>query len=173
MRWIIALFIVSVLVFGCAEEPVVTESLDNDLEVTSPAFEQMSAIPVKFTCDGENINPELAIKNIPEGTESLALIMDDPDAPSGDFVHWVMWNIPLTGKIEENSAPGVEGLNGRLQQGYTGPCPPSGTHRYFFKIYPLNTKLDLPENTGKEGLMKAMQGHSTVMYALVGTYSRE
>jgi len=123
-------------------------------------------------CDSENINPELNIAGVPESAKSLALIMDDPDAPSGMFVHWVMWNIPVTDVIEEDSAPGTEGLNGRGETGYIGPCPPSGEHRYFFKLYALDTTLDLPQNTDKEALLSALEPHTIESAELVGLYSR-
>lgn len=129
-------------------------------------------IPVKYTCSGENINPEISISGIPAETKSLALIMDDPDAPSGDFVHWVMWNILTDGKISENSAPGVQGVNDFGENKYGGPCPPSGTHHYHFKIYALDTKLELPTETDKQGLLKAMEGHVLASGELVGLYMK-
>lgn len=129
-------------------------------------------IPVKYTCSGENINPEISISGIPAETKSLALIMDDPDAPSGDFVHWVMWNILTDGKISENSAPGVQGVNDFGENKYGGPCPPSGTHHYHFKIYALDTKLELPAETDKQGLLKAMEGHVLASGELVGLFKK-
>ena len=105
------------------------------LTVSSPAFSNNGFIPSKYTCDGSNINPELIIRDIPQDTRSLALIIDDPDAPKGTFDHWVMWNIPVKDKIDENSTPGAEGKNGKNENKYMGPCPPSGTHHYHFKVY--------------------------------------
>jgi Raf kinase inhibitor-like YbhB/YbcL family protein len=102
------------------------------LSVKSSVFEHNKPIPRKYSCDGEEVNPPLTVSGIPPAAKSLALVVDDPDAPRGTFDHWVVWNIPATGKIEENTAPGAEGLNGAGKRGYVGMCPPSGTHRYFF-----------------------------------------
>jgi len=142
------------------------------LTVKSSSFESNGSIPAKYTCTGANISPELTITGIPDGTKSLALIMDDPDAPKGVFVHWVMWNIPVRDKIAEGSTPGAEGKNGKNENKYTGPCPPSGTHHYHFKIYALNVKLDLPISTDKEALLKAMDGHIIASGELIGTYEK-
>lgn len=142
------------------------------LTVTSSAFEANQMIPAKYTCTGENISPPITIGGIPEGTQSLALIMDDPDAPNGDFVHWVMWNIPVNTLIPEDFAPGSQGLNGAKENKYTGPCPPSGTHHYHFKVYALNSKLDLPANTDKEALLKAMEGHVLSSGELVALFKK-
>jgi Raf kinase inhibitor-like YbhB/YbcL family protein len=144
-----------------------------ELIVKSPAFANNGFIPTKYTCDGEDVNPSISIEGIPDGTQSLALIVDDPDAPMGTWDHWIVWNIPPSGKIEENSVPGVEGLNDFRKHSYGGPCPPSGTHRYFFKIYALDTKLNLNANTRKKDLEKAMQGHILAKGELVGRYSRK
>jgi Raf kinase inhibitor-like YbhB/YbcL family protein len=137
------------------------------LNVKSSSFEKKGSILAKYTCMGTNVNPELTITDIPEGTKSLSLIMDDPDAPKGIFVHWVMWNILVKEKIDEDSAPGAEGKNK-----YTGPCPPSGNHHYHFKVYALNVKLELPLSTDKEALIKAMQGHILATGELIGTYKK-
>jgi Raf kinase inhibitor-like YbhB/YbcL family protein len=142
------------------------------LTVTGPAFENNKLIPVKYTCDGDDVNPLLIIEGIPEETKSLVLIVDDPDAPMGTWDHWVVWNIPPTNRIEENSVPGVEGLNDFRKHSYGGPCPPSGTHRYFFKVYALDTKLDLNQNSKKKDLEKAMKDHTLAKGELVGLYSR-
>lgn len=142
------------------------------LTVTSSAFEANGFIPEKYTCKGENINPALSVAGVPEGTQSLALIMDDPDAPNGDFVHWVMWNIPIGGVIAENSAPGEQGLNGRKENKYTGPCPPSGTHHYHFKVYALDSRLDLVAGTNKQALLQAMEGHILASGELVGLFRK-
>lgn len=144
-----------------------------ELIVKSPAFANNGFIPTKYTCDGEDVNPSISIEGIPDGTQSLALIVDDPDAPMGTWDHWIVWNIPPSEKIEENSVPGVEGLNDFRKHSYGGPCPPSGTHRYFFKIYALDTKLNLNANTRKKDLEKAMQGHILAKGELVGRYSRK
>jgi Raf kinase inhibitor-like YbhB/YbcL family protein len=142
------------------------------LAISSPAFKNNKLIPSKYTCDGANINPPLTITNIPETTKTLALIMEDPDAPSGLWIHWVAWNIPPTPSIKENSKPGTEGLNTNREHAYHGPCPPSGTHRYFFKVYALDAKLDLGKNSDKKDVERAMQGHILGKGELMGLYKR-
>jgi len=142
------------------------------MKITSKGFQNNGNIPSKYTCQGENINPELVIENIPEETKTLALIVDDPDAPTRTWVHWVVWNIRPTGKIEEDSVPGEQGINDFRKRDYGGPCPPSGTHRYFFKIYALDTELSLAENANKEQLEKAMQGHIIEKAELIGLYKK-
>ncbi len=143
-----------------------------ELTITSSVFENNGVIPAKYTCDGEDVNPPLSIEGVPEGTESLVLIVDDPDAPMGTWDHWVVWNIPPVKKIEENSVPGTEGINDFRKHSYGGPCPPSGTHRYFFKVYALDTKLDLSSNSRKRDVEKAMEGHILAEGEIVGLYSR-
>lgn len=147
--------------------------MKNTLTIKSPAFENDSYIPEKYSCDGSNINPPLTIKNIPSNAKSIALIMDDPDAPKGTFDHWIMWNMELVTDIEENSAPGAQGLNGRKENKYTGPCPPSGIHHYHFKVYALDKILDIPENSDKAALQKAMEGHILAEGELIGLYERK
>lgn len=142
------------------------------LQVSSPAFKENGLIPSKYTCEGQNINPALTVKNIPQGTKSLALIVDDPDAPNGTFDHWVIWNIDPSGTIGENSAPGTEGKNGTGKNGYMGPCPPTGTHHYHFKVYALNGKLDLESGANKSQLEKAMTGHILAQAELIGLYKK-
>ncbi len=144
-----------------------------DLIVKSPVFEHNKLIPSKYTCDGEEVNPPLTIEGIPKETKTLSLILDDPDAPRETFDHWIVWNIPPSGKIAENFKPGIEGLNSTGLQGYIGMCPPAVTHRYFFKVYALNMQLDLkPKSTTKEDLEKAMQGHIIAKGELIGLYKR-
>ncbi len=143
-----------------------------ELTITSSVFENNGVIPAKYTCDGEDVNPPLSISGVPEGTESLVLIVDDPDAPMGTWDHWVVWNIPPVKKIEGNSVPGTEGINDFRKHSYGGPCPPSGTHRYFFKVYALDTKLDLSSNSRKRDVEKAMEGHILAEGEIVGLYSR-
>lgn len=143
------------------------------MKLTSPAFEHNQNIPKKFTCQGEDINPELNISEIPEGAKSLALIMDDPDAPMGTWVHWVVFNIqPAAAQIKENSIPGKQGYNNFGRNDYGGPCPPSGTHRYFFKLYALDTLLNLKEGIKKEDIEKAMDGHILGKAELIGLYKK-
>ena len=145
-----------------------------ELKVKSSAFEHNGLIPRKYTCDGNDVNPPLTIEGIPEGTESLALTIDDPDAPMGTWDHWVVWNIPPhTQEIREKSVPGVEGMNDFRRNSYGGPCPPGGTHRYFFKVYALDTKLNLGAASRKKDLERAMQGHILAKGELIGRYSRK
>lgn len=129
------------------------------LKIKCTAFADGNYFPVKYTCAGQNINPGLAIDNLPKNTVSLALIMDDVDSPNGEFDHWIMWNIPPVKKIGENTAPGVQGRNSNKQNKYYGPCPPNGVHTYNFKVYALDTKLQLSDTCGKKDLIKAMEGH--------------
>jgi Raf kinase inhibitor-like YbhB/YbcL family protein len=143
-----------------------------ELIVKSPAFENNKLIPSKYTCDGEDVNPPLTIEGVPEKTKSLALIIEDPDAPAGLWVHWIVWNIPPTNAIKENSIPGTEGLNTNKKHSYHGPCPPSGTHRYFFKVYALDTKLNISGLAEKEVLENAMQSHLIAQGELIGLYRR-
>jgi Raf kinase inhibitor-like YbhB/YbcL family protein len=142
------------------------------LDISSTAFKAGEMIPAKYTCDGANINPPLDIKNIPEEAKCLALIADDPDAPIGTWVHWVVWNIPVTRHIKEDKVHGVEGINDFQKHHYGGPCPPSGTHRYFFKVYALDALLDLPDSTKKFQLEKAMSEHLIAFGELIGLYKR-
>ena len=141
------------------------------MKISSTAFRNNSNIPSKYTCDGKNINPPLQIGDIPKGTESLVLIMDDPDAPAGTFVHWVVWNIPPD-EIKENSVPGVQGLNDFRENSYGGPCPPSSTHRYFFKIYALDGTLSLDITAKKRDVEKAIQGYILAKAEMIGLYKR-
>ena len=142
------------------------------LLITSSVFENKGLIPAKYTCDGDDVNPPLKIEGIPENTKSLILIVDDPDAPMGTWDHWIVWNIPPTDKIEENSVPGVEGLNDFRRRSYGGPCPPSGTHRYFFKVYALDTKLNLKPNSRKKDVERAMKGRILAQGEIIGLYRR-
>ncbi|WP_406658038.1 YbhB/YbcL family Raf kinase inhibitor-like protein [Methanolobus sp. ZRKC2] len=140
--------------------------------ITSNAFEDEGKIPVKYTCDGQDTSPPLEFWDIPEGTQSLALIVVDPDAPSGDFFHWIVWNITPGPGIDENSVPGVEGRNSFGKISYNGPCPPSGTHRYFFRVFALDTELNLESGSKVDELEKAMQGHVLSEGQLMGRYGR-
>jgi Raf kinase inhibitor-like YbhB/YbcL family protein len=156
------------------EHPEATMAVDyKHLKVSSTAFQYEEFIPVKYTCDGKNISPPLDIENIPGEAKCLVLIVDDPDAPVATWVHWLVWNIPITHHMNENEVHGAEGLNDFQQQHYGGPCPPSGTHRYFFKVYALNALLDLPLNTKKLQLEKAMSEYIIAFGELVGLYERK
>lgn len=151
-----------------------------EIKITSPAFEQGGLIPAKYTCDGADISPPLQWAEAPDGTKSIALISDDPDAPMGTWVHWVLYNLPPeTRELAENIPPeqtlpsGAEqGITDFGRVGYGGPCPPSGTHRYLFKIYALDAELELPVNAGKRELIGAMQGHILAEGQLIGKYRR-
>jgi Raf kinase inhibitor-like YbhB/YbcL family protein len=151
------------------------------VQVTSPAFKEGGMIPQQYTCEGEDISPPLRWGAVPEGTESLAVIMEDPDAPWGTFVHWVVYDLPpeLQG-LPENlprdktfAVGGVQGVNNSSELGYKGPCPPSGTHRYFFRLYALDAKTDLPAGETKNRLLKAMEGHILAQGQLMGKYKRQ
>lgn len=150
------------------------------MKLISQAFAQGGSIPSKYTCDGENLNPSLQISDLPTGTKSVALIVDDPDVPVSVrkdrmWVHWVHFNIPAskTITIEEDSAPtGVSGKNTGGELGYQGPCPPDREHRYFFKVYALDTLLTLTQGATKEQLEKAMFGHILASAELMGRYNR-
>src|SRR5687767_11948225 len=122
------------------------------LTVTSPDFEDGGEIPAQFTCDVDGTNPNLNIDGLPEGTKSLAIIMEDPDVLSTTFNHWIVWNIPPGQTIAANSVPGIQGNNSLGRSSYLGPCPPGGTHRYFFKVYALNTMLDIDSDSNKRKL---------------------
>lgn len=170
------LLIILLFITGCSKDiSNVEEKIQEVVEmltVSSPVFENNGNIPAKYTCDGDDVNPPLDISDIPEGTQSIVLIVDDPDAPMGTWDHWVVWNIEPVEKIEENSVPGTQGLNDFRKNSYGGPCPPSGTHRYFFKVYALDTKLDLDTDSKKSDVERAMQGHILAKGELIGLYSR-
>lgn len=144
------------------------------MEITSPEFVNNGPIPARFTCQGEDISPRLDIKNIPPYAQSLVLIVDDPDAPGGHWDHWIVYNIPpRTTTVPENSIPGVQCVNDSGAKAWGGPCPPSGTHRYFFKVFALDFLLPkLPDAARKSDLLNAMQGHVLDQAELVGLYKR-
>ena len=147
-------------------------------EISSPAFKNGEQIPVKFSCDGNDTSPALIWTEPPVGTQSFALIIDDPDAPIGTWVHWVVFNIPASTRgLQEDTPTDPQLSDGSLQgktsagsNGYHGPCPPSGTHRYFFKLYALDTMLSLSANVDKKALFSAMEGHILANVELMGTF---
>jgi len=151
-----------------------------EIKITSTAFDEGSMIPRRYTCDGEDVSPPLAWVGVPEATISLALICDDPDAPVGTWVHWVLFNLPadISGlpanvppdKVIENG--GRHGMNDFRKFGYGGPCPPGGTHRYYFKLYALDTEINLDAGTTKAQLLKAMEDHILAQGQLMGRYKR-
>jgi Raf kinase inhibitor-like YbhB/YbcL family protein len=143
------------------------------MEVSSSAFEEQGSIPVVYTCDGEDISPPLRIDGIPDGTATLTLIVDDPDAPGGTFDHWIAFDIPPTSEIPENvGVLGTAGTNSFRTTGYRGPCPPSGTHRYMFTVYTLDTQLGLPEGATKQRVLDAAESHVLGQATLTGLYQR-
>jgi len=143
-----------------------------DMRLSSPEFKNNDFIPRKFTCQGEDINPALVMEDVPKEAKSLALIVDDPDAPMGTWIHWVVFDIAPTSQIKENSIPGKLGSNDFGRKNYGGPCPPSGTHRYFFKLYALDSMLNLKEGISKFDLEKAMEGHILAKAELIGLYKK-
>ncbi|MHB8103520.1 MAG: YbhB/YbcL family Raf kinase inhibitor-like protein [Methanosarcina sp.] len=149
------------------------ENMDiQNIKVFSSAFESNGTIPRKYTCNGQNINPPLEFEGIPEEADSLVLIMDDPDAPMKTFTHWIVWNIEPIAKIEEDSIQGVEGITDFRKIGYGGPCPPSGTHRYFFRVYALDRQLELKAGANRKELESEMIGHIIAEGELMGKYSK-
>jgi hypothetical protein len=151
------------------------------IEITSPVFKDGEMIPAKYTCDGENVSPPLEWGACPDGTMSLALICDDPDAPSGDFVHWVVYNIPADKREFPEAMPAGAVLEDGSKQGrtdfgtpgYGGPCPPPGIHRYYFKLYALDIMVDIyPGAATKQALLKAMEWHIIALGQLMGRYKR-
>ncbi len=146
------------------------------MKIESTAFKNNKLIPKVYTCDGENINPPLIINDVPENAKSLVLIVDDPDAAAGTYIHWTVWNIdPKVTGIPENSVPtgAVEGVTDAGRPGYVGPCPPSGTHRYFFKLFALKTELDLGSFTRAGDIEREMEASILTEAQLVGLYRRQ
>ena len=153
-----------------------TLNTSKNMKLTSPAFENNQFIPKKYTCDGENINPPLVIKDVPKGAKSLVLIVDDPDAPLKTWLHWLVWNIePSVSLIEEGQAPenAAQGINDFGSHSYGGPCPPSGIHHYHFKLYALDIKLSLDPSVARAKVETAMQNHILDKAELVGLYQRQ
>ena len=163
------------------QEPEEEKGKTMALKITSPVFEDGEMIPARYTIDGRNISPPLQSQGVPDGTKSLALINDDPDAPMGTWVHWVVYNLPAdTAELTENTPPNKTLTNGALQGttdfgkiGYGGPAPPSGTHRYFFKLYAIDAMLDLPAGAKKKDVETAMQNHILDEAQLMGKYKRK
>jgi Raf kinase inhibitor-like YbhB/YbcL family protein len=163
-----------------AAEMEIQEETIMTLQISSPAFEDGAAIPQKYSCDGDDMSPAVYWSELPDQTESIALIMDDPDAPVGTWVHWVLYDLPGNRTEIPENAPksdqlpsgGTQGSNSWGRSGYGGPCPPGGTHRYFFKLYALDALLDLASGATKEELLQAMEGHILDQGQLMGTYTR-
>lgn len=145
------------------------------MKIFSQDFQNNEMLPARFTCDGESINPRLSFEDVPESAQSLVLIVDDPDAPAGTWTHWMVWNIePKTREIPQASVPegAIQGINSGGGQAYEGPCPPGGTHHYFFKLFALDSMLDLEANATIEELESEMQGHIIDKAELIGIYKR-
>jgi Raf kinase inhibitor-like YbhB/YbcL family protein len=149
------------------------EQDNKKLQIRSTVFAHNGHIPVRYTCEGENVNPPLEFSEIPEGTKSLALIVEDPDAPHGVFDHWLVWNISPNTSIAEAMNPGISGTNSFGKTGFGGPCPPSGTHRYFFRVYALDAELELEAGANKVALRNAMEGHILAEGELMGMYKKK
>lgn len=146
------------------------------MRITSPSFSDSTPIPAQFTCDGKDLSPQLELRDVPEDTQSLTLIVHDPDAPSGNWVHWLLWNIsPDVKEIPEGTVPAgvIQGTTSSGSTGYHGPCPPSGTHRYIFDLYALDTALNLPSTATDVELKAAMSDHIITQATLTGLYKRE
>jgi Raf kinase inhibitor-like YbhB/YbcL family protein len=179
--WLLFLILaVIVAMVGCRGEPSQVGDQYAGFELTSSAFAQGESIPQAYTCGGEDLSPPLTWGDPPRGTRSFALIVDDPDAPVGTWVHWVLFNLPARARALEKGLPSDaelpdgsrHGNNSWRHLGYGGPCPPSGTHRYFFSLYALDTALDLKAGAIKEQLVKAMEGHILAQAQLMGMYAR-
>jgi Raf kinase inhibitor-like YbhB/YbcL family protein len=181
------LLLFSLLIFSCGQKdetkPISNQTKQEkamELKITSSAFEESGMIPKNFTCDGDNVSPELSWSGSPAETKSFALICDDPDAPAGIWVHWVVYNIPGNAKgIPEAVSTDkqlyngtIQGLNSSRKTGYSGPCPPGGTHRYFFKVYALDTTLTIQGDVTKDILLESMKGHILAQGELMGKYTR-
>ena len=165
---------------GAKEKVITGIKGGKTMEIKSSSFNHEGMIPAKYTCDGQNISPPLSWSGAPEKAKSFALICDDPDAPAGTWVHWVIFDIPANvkslpekvAKQEEIEGLGKNGKNTSGRWGYDGPCPPGGTHRYYFKLYALDTMLNLNIGLSKEELLKAMKGHILAEAQVMGRYKR-
>lgn len=181
LLFLMASFLVCALLFQCGKEGKSQVSGGADvgsIKVTSTAFGDGAMIPKKYTCDAQNISPQIAWTGVPAGAKSIALICDDPDAPVGDWVHWVVYNMPVSTKelaegVQSLPAGSKSGTNDFRKPGYGGPCPPSGVHRYYFKIFALDAALPLAEGATKAQLLKAMDGHIVAQGELMGKYKRQ
>jgi Raf kinase inhibitor-like YbhB/YbcL family protein len=181
MGRIILVLTIAALLCSCRSQSVVAEDKAMKLEVTSTAFDYGDMIPAKYTCKGSNISPPLAWKNVPTGAKTIAIIADDPDAPMGTWVHWVLYDLPAHVDNLPEAVPNEKKLGNGASQGvnssgivgYQGPCPPSGTHRYFFKLYALDNELALKDGSTKAQLLQAMKGHVLAEGELMGRFSHK
>lgn len=174
-----SLIALSLILTGCqksgADVTANPPSSMTNMKIRSPNFENGGLIPPKYSCQGEDVSPELQISEVPGEAKSLALLMEDPDAPNGNWVHWVVWNIPVeTETIPENVGLkfAAQGNNSGSETGYSGPCPPSGTHRYYFKLFALSRLLELPAGATRDDLMKAMQDRVIAQSQLMGIFRK-
>jgi Raf kinase inhibitor-like YbhB/YbcL family protein len=186
LRLLLLVTCLAIAVGGCSSGPSPTASPEKErpaavpFSLTSTAFAEGEPIPRQYTCDGEDISPPLQWRDVPEGTRSFALVADDPDAPGGTWDHWLLYNLPAEARsLPEGVPPDAElsdgsrhGQNSWPRLGYGGPCPPSGTHRYFFKLYALDMVLELDAGASKERLSQAMEGHILAEAELMGMYTR-
>ena len=181
MKKKIYLLISMIIIFICIFSTLPLAGAEGGtMELISPAFDEGGMIPGRYTCDGADVSPPLKWNALPRGTKSLAIICDDPDAPVGNWVHWVYYDIPagtegLSEKVATDDRPaegGTQGLNDFRKIGYGGPCPPGGTHRYYFKLYALDTTLNLSSGATKKQLLKAMENHIIGQTQLMGKYRR-
>jgi Raf kinase inhibitor-like YbhB/YbcL family protein len=146
------------------------------MEITSPAFKDGERIPRKYTCEGPNISPPLQFSNVPDGASSLVLMVEDPDAPAKPWVHWLVFNIPAyaSGFGENAIAPGsTQGLCNGNTFGYEGPCPPENEHQYLFRLYALDTRLNIPDASDRKAVLREMEGHVLAEAVLKGSYKKE
>jgi hypothetical protein len=182
MRIIPAIILTGIcMALSCSAGNTSTGAKPMAITITSSAFQQGKAIPAQFTCDGADISPPISWQGVPQATRSIVLISDDPDAPVGTWVHWVCYDIPPTvdslaqnmPKADTLSCGGKQGMTDFRRIGYGGPCPPSGTHRYFFKVYALDILLNLPAGKTKKEIETAMKGHILGQGELMGVYSRK
>ena len=177
LGWLLSLGFI-VLLVGCKGNdaaPASEGGPDMTIQITSTAFSEGGKIPRMYSCDDQNVSPPLSWTGVPTSTVSLALIMDDPDAPSGTWLHWVLYNLPpdLSSLEQGKTGIGMDGKNDFNRQGYGGPCPPRGsTHRYYIKLYALDSRLDLKSGATKAQLESAMRGHILAQGQLIGKYSR-
>ena len=169
-------FLLAIAVFSVSLAASQDSGKSIKLKVTSPAFENNKTIPSKYGCDGSNVNPAVKIENVPPEAKSLALVLDDKDAPRGTYVHWILWNIdPMVREIHENSVPegAIQGTNDFKKNTYGGPCPPTRPHKYALIVYALDVRLNLEPKSGKADLEKALEGHIIARGQLMGVYKRE
>lgn len=167
---IILILLLILVLASCVKQTKAQEG--GSMKIISPEFENGKFIPRKFSCQGEGVNPALIIENIPKAATSLALVVDDPDAPMGTFIHWVVYDIPIISQIRENSVPGKQGINTTGRKNYVPPCPPTGAHRYYFKLYALDAALNLSEGLSLDELERAMQEHILDKAELMGLYKK-